>query len=334
MVPLQERLLLGSWPAGWDVSQQPFREALGGALAFEAALQAADLSGYVCILRNDASTAIAAFRKGSTQSVPVQRCALYLARCAAAANVDVLPWHVPGLQLVAEGIDGASRAGDDLGLGINVQSTLGPAVSDGLWAKVQEVSASVGWRITVDAFASASNTRAARFWSEFLEPGADAVDALSVSDWACSPCPVCGLAHREVVYAFPPPVMLRPALAKAIADRARCVLVVPVAIIAPHWHKLLAASVLSPLAYPDGFLRIRRPLPLLLHEGSYRPTELAIFACDFSRISPREGLPPPSDCPGSRLHRPRPPCGSHADFDDRSLLRERLLAMPQPSPTV
>ena len=89
---------------------------------------------------------------------------------------------------------------------------------------------------------------------------------------------MCGQAHREVVYAFPSPVMLRPALAKAITDRARCILVVPVAIIAPHWHKLLAASVLSPLAYPDGFLRVRRPLPLLLHAGSYRPTELAIFA--------------------------------------------------------
>ena len=70
---MQERLLVGSWPAGWDVSQQPFCEALGGALAFEAALQVADLSGFVCILRNDAITAIAAFRKGSAQSAPVQR---------------------------------------------------------------------------------------------------------------------------------------------------------------------------------------------------------------------------------------------------------------------
>ena len=142
--PLQEKLLVGSWPAGWDVTQHPFREALGGALAFEAALQVADLSGFTCILRNDASTAIPAFRKGSTQSAPVQRCALYLSRLAAAANVDVLPWHVPGLQLVAEGIDGASRAGDDLGHGLNVQSALGPAVSDALWSQVREVSTSVG----------------------------------------------------------------------------------------------------------------------------------------------------------------------------------------------
>ena len=155
--------------------------------------------------------------------------------------MDVLPWHIPGLQLVAEGINGASRAGDDLGHGLNVQSALGPVVSDGLWSKVQEVSASVGWHITVDAFASASNARAARYWSEFPESGSDAVDALSVPDLASSTCQVCGQAHREVVYAFPSPVMLQPALAKAIADRARCILVVPVAIVAPHWHKLPVA---------------------------------------------------------------------------------------------
>jgi hypothetical protein len=77
---------------------------------------------------------------------------------------------VPGLQLIAEGIDGASRAGDDLGPGCNVESIRGPAVSDELWALVQAVAVSAGWRITVDVFASASNARAARFWRLFPEP--------------------------------------------------------------------------------------------------------------------------------------------------------------------
>jgi hypothetical protein len=31
----RDLLLVGSWPADWNVSQQPFREALGGVLAFE-----------------------------------------------------------------------------------------------------------------------------------------------------------------------------------------------------------------------------------------------------------------------------------------------------------
>jgi hypothetical protein len=41
----RELLLVGSWPADWDVSQQPFREALGGVLAFEAFAQQVHLSG-------------------------------------------------------------------------------------------------------------------------------------------------------------------------------------------------------------------------------------------------------------------------------------------------
>ncbi len=92
---------MGSWPAGWDVSEQPFREALGGALAFEGFAQAVDLQGRSCVLRNDASAAITAFLKGSTQSAPMQRCALRLYRAAASANVDLLPYHIPGLTLVA-----------------------------------------------------------------------------------------------------------------------------------------------------------------------------------------------------------------------------------------
>ena len=203
-----------------------------------------------------------------------------------------------------------------------------PAVSDVLWSSVLRVSAAVGWRITVDAFATESNASAPRYWSPHPEPGSEAVDALSILDWAVSSCPVCGADHRETIYAFPPLHLLRHALAKAIADRARCILVVAVAVIAPHWNKLLAASVLPPLEVPEGFLRVRNPLPLLLHAGAYRPSELAVFACDFSRLSPRAGLPEDERCPGSLLRRPRPPCGSMADFADRSLLRERLLSLP------
>ncbi len=156
---------------------------------------------------------------------------------------------------MAEGVDGASRAGDDFGPGCNVESSLGPAVSDALWSSVLRVSAAAGWRITVDAFATESNARAPRFWSPFLEPGAEAADALSVLDWAVSRFPVWSADHREVIYAFPPLHLLRHALAKAIEDRARCALVV--AVITPHWNKLLTASVLPPLEFPDGFLRVR-----------------------------------------------------------------------------
>ncbi len=81
-------LLVCSWPASWDVSQQPFREALGGVLALD---QAVDISGRSCIMRNDASAAIASFRKGSTISPQMQRCALRLDRAAARVDVYLLP---------------------------------------------------------------------------------------------------------------------------------------------------------------------------------------------------------------------------------------------------
>ncbi len=45
-------------------------------------------------------------------------------------------YHVQGLTLVAEGIDGASRGGSELGEDANVETILGPAFSDELWRSV------------------------------------------------------------------------------------------------------------------------------------------------------------------------------------------------------
>jgi hypothetical protein len=120
----------------------------------------------------------------------------------------------------------------------------------------------------------------------------------------------CGDASREVVFAFPPSCLVRPAVEKACADRALCVLNGPVAILAPHWNKLLAASVLAILAphwnkllaasvlprrslrgaagpvagglvarrspYLDGFARIRDPARMVEWPGSFAaPAELS-----------------------------------------------------------
>ena len=327
---LHEELLIGSWPDDWDVSEQPYREALGGALAFEAAIRCVDLGGRIGILRNDAEAAVSAFRKGSTQSPQMQRCALRLSRAAADSDVDYLPWHVPGLQLVAEGIDGASRSGVQFGADSNLSAVLGAAVSDRLWSSIAAVATAAGWRVTVDAFASEANARAARFWSRFGEPGSEAVDALSVADWRASFCPVCGGEHGEVLYAFPPSTLLRATMEKAAADNALCVFVVPVAVVAPHWHKLLSASVLPRLAFPEGFLRVRNPRPELAHASGFAPSELAVFACDFGRAVPRAGRPSLSSCPGAFARRIRPECGTAADREDRVRLRASLLARRDP----
>jgi hypothetical protein len=66
----------------------------------------------------------------------------------------------------------------------------------GLWGSVARVASAAGWRITVDTMASESNAQVFQFWSFFHEPGSEAIDALSVLDWAQSRCPACGEMHR------------------------------------------------------------------------------------------------------------------------------------------
>ena len=79
--------------------------------------------------RNDAEAAVAALRKGSFISPVMQRSVVRLNRLL--FQLDVVPemWDVPGLALVAEGIDGASLAGGGLGDDC-VDDVLGPAVGD------------------------------------------------------------------------------------------------------------------------------------------------------------------------------------------------------------
>ena len=93
--------------------------------------------------------------------------------------------------------------------------------------------------VTVNPVASESNRRAERCCSRYGEPGSEAADALMVADWGQSFRPGCWAIHRGVVYAFPQEGRIKPVVRKTVADAAPCVLVVPVAITAPYWHKLL-----------------------------------------------------------------------------------------------
>lgn len=324
---LVEQLLVGTWPDGEEVGEQPHRECLAAPLALEAAAQVVDLRGKCGLLRNDAEAAIGALRKGSTQSAPMQRSALRCSRLCAELSVDLLLWHVPGLQLVAEGIDGASRGGSHFGPDANLENVSGPAVSDALWERIRTAASAAIGRITVDAFASEANRRAERYWSRFGEPGCEAVDALSVADWGRSKCPRCGEWHRELVYAFPPSSLIRQTIRKAIADAALCVLVVPVAITAPHWPKLLKCSVLGREQAADGYIRVRTPRKDLLHVVSYDPKELAVFVCDFAQLSQRPDFTSAPPCAGAYERRPRPLCGSEEDARDRRRLREQLFSL-------
>ena len=108
--------MVGTWPPGSEVEHQAHREALGACLVTEAAAQQVDISAGRILYRNDAEAAIGALRKGSFQSPVMQRSAVRLNRFL--FSIDTIPTfcHVPGMALVAEGIDGASRGGGDLGL--------------------------------------------------------------------------------------------------------------------------------------------------------------------------------------------------------------------------
>jgi hypothetical protein len=276
---LEELLIVGTWPPGSQVDHQPHREILAVCLAMESASQQLDLRGSLILFRNDAEAAIAALSKGSFQSPVMQSSAVRLNRLLFRLDILGRMWHVPGLALVAEGIDGASRGGGELGEDC-VEAVLGPAVSDGLWEIIVAELRLVGWRVTVDLFASASNARCERFCSRTHEPDAERTDAFTALDWSQSVCPTCGAWHEEVAYAYPPTVLARHVVNKAMQDGAKMILVVPLAVTSPRWQKLLRASVVN---NADRYLRVRNVRASVRHGSADDPSELAVFLCDFGR---------------------------------------------------
>ena len=85
------------------------REALGVHLAFKAASQLIDLRGMVVLHRNDCTGALTAMRKGSFASRPMQDISVRFTRRCARLRTENYFLHASGKQLVAEGIDAASR---------------------------------------------------------------------------------------------------------------------------------------------------------------------------------------------------------------------------------
>jgi hypothetical protein len=68
-----------------------------------------------------------------------------------------------------------------------------------------------------------------------------------------------------------------------------CVVIVPVSVMAPYWHKLVRASDCRPAV--DGFFRVHNPHKVVEGAAGPLPSELAVFACDFSLLNPRVDLP-------------------------------------------
>jgi hypothetical protein len=85
----------------------------------------------------------------------------------------------------------------------------------------------VGWWISIDLSATRENSIVQLFFARFAEPDAEGADALAQPDWNSLRCLWCGETHREVGYAFPPAALVVPTLQKAVANRARLLLLVP-----------------------------------------------------------------------------------------------------------
>ena len=123
------------------------------------------------------------------------------------------------MDLIREDTDAASRDG--------AISSKGPAVTPDTHRTIHDCAAAVGWRISIDLFATRENSIAQRFFARFAEPDAEGADALAQPDWNSSRCPWCGETHREVGYLLPPAALVVPTLQKAVADRASLPLLVP-----------------------------------------------------------------------------------------------------------
>ena len=326
-----DELIVGTYPPDFDTSEQVYREAAAGCLVAEAAISLAksrgfDTRGCALLARNDAASALSGLRKGSSSEV-LQGYAMRLSAFLAAEDVNPFFLHVPGSVLITEGIDGLSRDGFD---GIpGAISVSGPACGPTLRGIVTTLAARLGWRISIDLFASAGNTLTPRFAARYDEPEAETTDALTIPNWGQSTCPGCGGQHRETVFAFPPSGLLGVCIRKARAEQVRGIFIVPVSVSAPYWSRLLAASLIRE---DPGYVRVNDAAHFLLHADSYSVPTLAVFAVDFRGTSDPD-LPCQNVCPGCGMeHLARGRGGSSAKQDnvDRVRLRSALRDLEPP----
>jgi hypothetical protein len=291
------------------LSEQVWREARAGVLAFRAATQSVSLQGWTVIMRNDATGALAALRKGSTRSSVLQRSAIEFTALVRDLSVEPLFLHAAGTTLVQEGIDGLSR---EAAIAVG-----GPAVGPTIKYGIRKIEETMGLRVSIDLFASCANRLVERFYSQFAEAGSEGVDAFAQPNWNSSVCPACGKRHREFFYAFPPPALIPAFIRKASADRAWGILLVPFSPSAAYWPKLLNAELGEAEVYTN-------PAKWLLHAGSYRPQSLALMVVDFGKTPGRlldVVTSPP--CGQEAKLRPRATWESPLDAGDRDRIRIR-----------
>ena len=215
------------------LEHQVHRESAGGPLAMRLLRSMVDVRGHRVLFVNDCLPVVLAMRKGS-RSPNLQSDAESMALAALEAGCKALYLHVPGAEMIAEGVDGASRDG--------AKRIIGPACSERGRAKIRSLLAQHGWNITIDLFAAACNRITDRYASWTDEPDSEAVDAFTLPSWDQSQC-VCGCVHRETAFIFPPRGLEKAAVRRAKSDGVRAAFLVPTAYKSGYWAALRGRAV-------------------------------------------------------------------------------------------
>jgi hypothetical protein len=304
---------------GDNPTAQVYREALAGLLAAQAAGQHFALSEFVVLVRGDCSGALASFRKGSFRSPALQDIALLFNEVFLRAKATPpLLLHVPGRDLVLEGVDGLSR---ELAASRRIREA-----TDDLRAIVREQAAALGETISVDLFATAENSLVPRFFALTAEPLAEGADAFTQLDWGRSRCPRCGHVHREFGYAFPPTLMLPHFVNKARADGFRGVIVAPFTTSHTWWPTLMAASLTHVPGSKNRCVVVPATPKFIRHNQALGSAQrLAVLAVDFSRVRPCDFTGVSAPCERHTERRPRLTLVSDVDEADRTRVRTQLL---------
>jgi len=266
-------VVVGTLPDTFDMQHQVRRKTYAGCLAFGAAETLLDLHDATVIPRNDATGALSALRKRSFSSTFLQQCSMRLCQRQRPLWCSPLYLHAVGRVLIDEGVDDSSCP--------LAQEVAGPASGPLLRESVFTIARGIGWDITVDAFASSKNSLVPRFFARFAEPLAEAEDAFTMEDWACSLCPRCHHWHREVLFVYSQTKLIPCFIAKARADRIRAIVVVPLAVSAPFRASLLKASVSKDAKGSTAVRKQQHADPTSDAAGNQ-----AIFPVDFGGVPP------------------------------------------------
>ena len=230
-------LLNADWMAGCvcDSRGAPSEPTHAAALAILLALHEAsrqwDLRSVTLLIRAPSAAALRALDRGCSTDPALQDIAcLFTAAC-----VDL---RLAQPQFLLAPVTAHAE--------LPTQAVLARLAADSATPRLRRIihllAIKAGLRITLDLFASAGNAWGPRYFSEIREAGAEGQDAFTQSSWASSVCPECQSARPEFVLLYPPFPLIREALARARADQAHGILVVPYAASSPWWHSALSAS--------------------------------------------------------------------------------------------